>query len=388
MGSGKKHWLALALSLNLFFVQAIPLLAATTRQLQDTVRNSGLVGARFQVWRQGGDLRVETDQIYPNRDELKLALIQLASLVESTDGALRRVTLRGYLLNNPQAVEGSIAPRTATQLQRQGNPDMLDSINLAAARKTSSKSLPVPVVASNPQESGDDIPVLGEPIDPPATVPARTQKSARQPVTAAKDIPVIGEPLYPGQRVVGSASADDNAPAPFQTGVSILRAGSPIPVMLNRDIVVDGNRSVPVEAIVLQDILSDSGQLVIPGGSQVRGVVEPTPSGARLKLRELYVGDRQYSIQAASSVYPAQVQQYGGNGSGGLIGGLAGGFGGMAIGNSLNNRGGGLWGGLLGGLLGSWVGSSMSQPVRRTTTVIPAGTTNAQLLEDLSITSY
>ncbi|MBW4696489.1 MAG: glycine zipper 2TM domain-containing protein [Aphanocapsa lilacina HA4352-LM1] len=370
----RRGGVAVALSMVLLACQGVPLLAASVQQLEQTVSGSGLVGSQFTLKRDKAKLNIQSEQIFPNRDELKLALIQLASLLEGADPAIKTVSLRAYLLGSPTPLEGSIAPGTATQLQRSGDPEMLEKIRLASVAAPAGKKPGKLIAASKPtSEEPGGIPVLGDPIDPPA---------------GKGNLPVLGEPLYPGQAVADPATGGgpSDSERPFRTGVSVLRAGSPIPVLLEREVVVEGESPVPIQAVVLQDILSDDGDLMIPGGSQVRGTVEPTPSGARLTLRELYVNDRQYTIRAVSQVYPSQTTRSGGNqGTGMMIGGVAGGVGGSLLGRSVDRRWGGLWGGLLGGLLGSFLGGSMSQPQTRTTVAIPAGTANPQLLEDLTI---
>jgi len=365
---------ALALAGMIALAPAAPLLAASLPQLEQAVRDSGLVGAAFRVTRRGQALLVETNQIYPNRDELKLALVQLAGLLETTDNKLQKVTLRANLLNKPDPVEGSIAPRTAVQLQRTGDPDMLEKVRLATV-----KGRRPTLVAVRPAPDGSNIPVLGDPIE-------RNGQPTGQP-RADLNLPVLGDPIVPGQRVADPArgTGDEPPPAPaLRTGIAVLRAGSALPILLDRDVNVSGNQPAQVSAVVLQDILNESGELVIPGGSQVRGQVEPTPSGARLVLTELSMNGRTYPIRATTAVFPAQVQGGGGFGGGALVGGVLGGFGGSLLGQSFDRRSGGLWGGLLGGLLGSFLGGAATPQPRRVV-VIPAGATNTQLLEDVAI---
>lgn len=409
MGSATR-WrcgVALALSMCLTLCQGLPLLAASTQQLREAIDRSGLVGSRFELQRNASRLTILSEQIFPNTDELKLALLQMASLLESSEPGLQKVTLRAYLLNKPNPYEGSIAPAVASRLQRDGDPEMLAKIDLTSVRGPAKRS-PL-IAASEPianRSDDENIPVLGDPIDappartPPAPRPARSAPPKGRSASLG-DLAVIGDPIYPGQKVADPARGDtsgastpaladaNNGSRPFNTRVSVLRAGSPIPVLLDREVIVSGDQPVAFQAVVLQDILSDEGDLVVPGGSRVRGTVEPTPSGARLTLRELTINNRQYAIRAVSPVYPSQVSRSGGDmGTGMAIGGVVGGVGGSIIGGSVDRRWGGLWGGLLGGLLGSFLGGSLSRPQVRTTVVIPQGTINPQLVDDLTIGNY
>lgn len=379
----RQYWVALVVSGWLVLAQTTPLLAATLQQLEITVRDSGLVGQAFQLTRKAQNLKVETGQIYPNNSEFKLALLQLASLLESADTKLKLVTLRGSILDNPSPVEGSIVPTRATQLQQSGATDMLDTVSIKTLAGKRPNPKPVKQATAVPNQS---IPVIGDPIsdEPP-------QRLASEGPRAAAGIPVIGEPLEAGQRVadpaIGKGEDTTTASTPFNTGVSVLRAGAPIPVLLAQDVSVPGNRTVPVNATVLQDVFSEGGDLVIPGGSRVSGQIEPAPGGARLVLREIYINDRQYTIRAQSDVYRARVSGGGGSSIGGLTGGLLGGVGGSLFGRSVDRNTGGLWGGLLGGLLGSFIGSSMGNS-QRSEVVIPAGPANSRLLEDVTVNNY
>lgn len=375
MGIGSKRGqfsVSLALVLALGLYQASPLRAATLPQLQAAVLDSGLVGSQFKVSRSHQNLLVESNQIYPNHDELKLALIQLASLIDGTDRKLSRVTLRAFLLNKSDPVEGSIAPGLAAGMQRNGDPDMLDRVLL----KTLPGWRPPKLATVQPASSTDELTVIGDPIDP-----SINQKVAVHP-KANPNLPVLGDPIVAGQKVVGRDDGSSEEPA-FRTGLSVLRTGSPLPILLDQDIRVTSGQRVPVNAVVLRDIVNDEGELVIPGGSQVRGEVESTPSGARVVLKELYIGNRTVPLRAVTAIYPPRSQGGGNFGTNMIIGGVVGGVGGSLLGGSFGGSG-GLLGGLAGSLLGSLLGRSLTAPAQ-SVVVIPAGAADAQLLDDVTV---
>jgi hypothetical protein len=353
MGFGKA---ASALTLALFLSNAQPILAATTRQLESTVQQSGLIRGQFKVMRQNQSLLVEANQLFANTDDLKSALIQLAGLLKNTEPKLERLTLRASLADQPNPVEASLPTRLATLLD---DPNIAEQVSL----KTVSRGTPKPI-AVHPAQAPGDLPILGE-LDAPGT----------------SNLPVIGEPLYPGQKTVGSLP---NSNRSFRTGLSVLRAGAAMPILLDQEIVVNSGENTPITAKILQDIRGENGEVVIPGGSEVRGDVEFTNGGARLVIKELFIRDRQYIIRASTSVYPTR-SQGGTRGGNPLLGGAVGGFGGFSIGRLIDRQNGGLWGGLLGGLLGAVLTPSGS-PGRAVVT-FPAGMTDTQLLDDLSVNS-
>lgn len=353
MGFGK---ISLTIALVLCLSNALPSLAATTQQLESTVVHSGLISGPFKVVRKNQSLLVETDQLFANTADLKSALVQLAGLLKNTEPKLERFVLRAHLADQPNPVEGSISTQLAALLE---DPNIAGQIAL----KTVSGKTPK-AIAVHPATSPGELPVLGE-LESPATA----------------NLPVIGEPLYPGQQTVSAVSRNSRS---FVTGLSVLRAGSAVPILLDREIAVNNGESTSIAAKVLQDVRNDSGDVVIPGGSEVRGDVEFTAGGARLVLKELIVRERQYAIRATTSVYPTQTQG-GTQGGNPLFGGVVGGFGGYSIGRIVDRQSGGLWGGLLGGLLGTLF-TPAGSPGRSVVT-FPAGMTNTQLLDDLSVNS-
>jgi hypothetical protein len=353
MGFGK---IAVAITVVLCLSNSLPILAATTQQLESTVRQSGLISGQFKATRKNQFLLVEANQLFANTDDLKSALIQLAGLLKNTEPKLERLTLRTSLADQPNLVEASIPTQLAALLD---DPNIAEQVTL----KTLSRGAPKPI-AVHPATSPGDLPVLGE-LDAPST----------------SNLPVIGDPLYPGQKTVGSAP---NSNRSFRTGLSVLRAGAAMPILLDQEVAVNSGENTAIVAKILQDVRGENGEVVIPGGSEVRGDVEFTAGGARLVLKELFIRDRQYTIRATTSVYPTRTQG-GTQGGNPLLGGAIGGFGGFSIGRIIDRQNGGLWGGLLGGLLGAVLTPSGSPG--RSVVTFPAGTANAQLLDDLSVSS-
>jgi hypothetical protein len=347
---------AIAITLVNCLSNTQPILAATTQQLESTVRQSGLLSGSFKATRKNQFLLVEANQLFANADDLKSALIQLAGLLKNTEPKLERLTLRTSLADQPNLVEASIPTQLAILLD---DPNIAEQVTL----KTLSRGTPKPI-AVHPAPSPGDLPILGEP-DAPGT----------------SNLPVIGEPLYPGQKTVGSLPSSNRS---FRTGLSVLRAGAAMPILLDQEIAVGSGENTAITAKILQDVRGDDGEVVIPGGSEVRGNVEFTAGGARLVLKELFIRDRQYIIRAATSVYPTRTQG-GSQGGNPLFGGALGGFGGYSIGRIIDRQNGGLWGGLLGGLLGAVLTPSGSPG--RSVVTFPAGMTNTQLLDDLSVNS-
>ncbi len=347
---------ASAFALVLCLSNTQPILAATTRQLASTIQQSGLISGQFKVIRKNQTLLVEADQLFANTSDLKSAVVQLAGLLKNAEPKLEQLTLRTNLADQPNPVEASIPTQLSTLLD---DPNITEQVTLKAVSRGTQK-----LIAVHPAASPGDLAVLGE-LNPPGT----------------SNLPVIGEPLYPGQKTVGSLP---NSNRSFTTGLSVLRAGSAMPILLDQEIAVNSGENTPINARILQDVRGDNGEVVIPGGSEVRGNVEFTAGGARLVLKELIIRDRQYTIRAATTVYPTRTQG-GTRGGNPLLGGAIGGFGGYSIGRMVDRQSGGLWGGLLGGLLGSILTPSGSPG--RSVVTFPAGMTNTQLLDDLSVNS-
>lgn len=109
--------------------------------------------------------------------------------------------------------------------------------------------------------------------------------------------------LFPRQPYPSRTQPYPSTPYPQSTQVTI-PAGTSIPVRYDKAerIVVSPDETMDLTVTVATNIVTRSGAVLIPAGSQIIGQIQPVDGGSQFVARELVLNQRRQNISATSRV--------------------------------------------------------------------------------------